>query len=166
MFEPKGAERQSYCKAYVIRWVICTLPLMLVATKHSSICLVGLGWELSITPHIANVGTRLGTHFDRLELRRRKSIPVQACTGPEGSRRFRLTDFRQSAREGGKPWPPLWSSGQSLWLQIQRSRVRSPALPDFLSSSRSGTGSTQSREVNWGATWMKKVAAPGLENRD
>ena len=42
--------------------------------------------------------------------------------------------------------PPLWSSGQSFWLQIQRSRVRSPALPDFLSSS--GTGSTQPREVN------------------
>jgi hypothetical protein len=26
----------------------------------------------------------------------------------------------------------LWSSGQSSWLQIQRSRVRFPALPDFL----------------------------------
>ena len=39
-----------------------------------------------------------------------------------------------------------WSSGQSFWLQIQRSRVRSPALPDFLSSSGSGTGSTQPRE--------------------
>ena len=32
--------------------------------------------------------------------------------------------------------PPLWSSGQSFWLQIQRSRVRSPALPDFLSLER------------------------------
>jgi len=32
--------------------------------------------------------------------------------------------------------------------QIQKSRVRSPALPDFLSSSGSGTGSTQPREVN------------------
>ena len=42
--------------------------------------------------------------------------------------------------------PPLWSSGQSSWLQIQRSRVRSPALPDFLSSSGTGTGSTQPRE--------------------
>jgi len=45
----------------------------------------------------------------------------------------------------------LWSSGQSFWLQIQRSRVRSPALQDFLSGSGSGTGSTQpreSREVN------------------
>ena len=25
----------------------------------------------------------------------------------------------------------LWSSGQSFWLQIQRSRVRFPALSDF-----------------------------------
>ena len=48
--------------------------------------------------------------------------------------------------------PPLWSSGQSFWLQIQRSRVRFPALPDFLNSSGSGTGSTQPREVNCGAT--------------
>jgi hypothetical protein len=35
--------------------------------------------------------------------------------------------------------PPLWSSGQSSWLQIQRSRVRFTALPDFLRSSGSGT---------------------------
>ena len=48
----------------------------------------------------------------------------------------------------GHSRPPLWSSGQSFWLQIQRSRVRFPALPDFLSSSGSGMGSTQPREVN------------------
>jgi len=28
-------------------------------------------------------------------------------------------------------YEPLWSSGQSFWLQIKRSRVRFPALPDF-----------------------------------
>ena len=61
--------------------------------------------------------------------------------------------------------PPLWSSGQSFWLQIQRSRVRFPELPDFLNSSGSGTGSTQPREVNWGATWIKSSGS-GLENRD
>jgi hypothetical protein len=37
----------------------------------------------------------------------------------------------------------LWSSDQSSWLITQRSRVRFPAPPDFLSSSGSGTGSTQ-----------------------
>jgi hypothetical protein len=26
----------------------------------------------------------------------------------------------------------LWSSGQSVWLQMQRSRVRFPAVPHFL----------------------------------
>jgi hypothetical protein len=39
--------------------------------------------------------------------------------------------------------PPLWSSCQTSRLQTQRSRVRFPALPDFQSSSGSGTGSTQ-----------------------
>ena len=63
--------------------------------------------------------------------------------------------------------PPLWSSGQSFWLQIQRSRVRSPALlADFLGSSGSGTGSTQPREVKLRSYLNKKVAAPGSENRD
>jgi hypothetical protein len=52
--------------------------------------------------------------------------------------------------------PPLWSSGQSSRLQTPRSRVRLPVLPDFLRSSGSGTGSTQPREDNWRATWMKK----------
>jgi hypothetical protein len=40
-------------------------------------------------------------------------------------------------------WEPLWSSGQSSWLQIQRSRFRFQALPDFQRSNGSGTGSTQ-----------------------
>jgi hypothetical protein len=44
--------------------------------------------------------------------------------------------------------PPLWSSGQSPWLQILRSRVRFRALPDFLRSSGSGTGSTKPRDDN------------------
>jgi hypothetical protein len=35
-------------------------------------------------------------------------------------------------------------------------RVRYPALPDFLRSRGSGTGSTQPREYNWRATWKEK----------
>jgi hypothetical protein len=42
----------------------------------------------------------------------------------------------------------LWPSGQSSWLQILRPWVRFPALPDFLRSNGSGTGSTQPREYN------------------
>jgi hypothetical protein len=48
--------------------------------------------------------------------------------------------------------PPLWSSGQSFWLQIQRSGFDFPAIPDFLRSSGSGAESTQCREYNRGAT--------------
>jgi hypothetical protein len=50
----------------------------------------------------------------------------------------------------------LWPSGQSSWLQIQRSQVRFSSLLEFLRSSESGTASSQLRMGNWGATWMKK----------
>jgi hypothetical protein len=52
--------------------------------------------------------------------------------------------------------PPLWSSCQSFWVQIQRYGFDSRELPDFLRSSGSGTGSTQPREYKWGATWKTK----------
>jgi hypothetical protein len=44
--------------------------------------------------------------------------------------------------------PPLWFIRQSSWLQIQKSRVRFQALPDFMTSSGSGTVFTQPREDN------------------
>jgi hypothetical protein len=44
--------------------------------------------------------------------------------------------------------PLLWSSGQSSWLQIQRSWVLFLRLPDILRSSGSGAGSTQPHEYN------------------
>jgi hypothetical protein len=52
----------------------------------------------------------------------------------------------------------------SSWLQIQRSRVRFPALPDFLRRSGFGTESTQPRGDNRGGTW-KKISGSGLENQ-
>jgi hypothetical protein len=57
--------------------------------------------------------------------------------------RIRCQDYR--IYEDGNE-PPLCYSSQISWLQIQRSRVRFPALPDFLRSSGSETGSTQPRE--------------------
>jgi hypothetical protein len=62
-------------------------------------------------------------------------------------RKTRLRVYHVTNYDG----PPLWSSGQSSWLQILRSRVRFPALPAFLRSSGAGTGSTQPREDNRGA---------------
>jgi hypothetical protein len=58
----------------------------------------------------------------------------------------------------GESRPPLWSSGQSSWLTEPEVRIRFSALPDFLRSSGSGTGSTLPREHNWGvtSTWRKK----------
>jgi hypothetical protein len=41
--------------------------------------------------------------------------------------------------------PPLWSEFLATYPEV---RVRFPALPDFLISSGSGTGSTQPREYN------------------
>jgi hypothetical protein len=57
--------------------------------------------------------------------------------------------------------PPLWSRGQSSWLQIQRSRVRVrfTELPYVLRSSGSGTGSTQTREICH-ADWPRGILYP------
>jgi hypothetical protein len=51
-----------------------------------------------------------------------------------------------------RSWTPLWSSGQSSWLQIQTPGFDSRHYQKKKSSG-SGTGSTQPREYNWGATW-------------
>jgi hypothetical protein len=41
-----------------------------------------------------------------------KSVPLQAWSGPEGSRKLRFLDFMTTAQDGGKVvslthWPPL-----------------------------------------------------------
>jgi hypothetical protein len=57
----------------------------------------------------------------------------------------------------------LWSSGQSSWLQIRRPGFDSRHYEK--NNSGSGTGSTQPREYNWGATWLKSSGSC-LENRE
>jgi hypothetical protein len=51
---------------------------------------------------------------------------------------------------------PVWSVGQSTWLQNLRFRVRFAPQQGFLKSDECGTGSTQSREDKWGATWKNR----------
>jgi hypothetical protein len=70
---------------------------------------------------------------------------TRTCIGPvyeHPSKRSSYTKYNFSFRLP----PPLWSSGQSSCLQTNRFRVRLPALPHFLISSGSGTGSTQPHE--------------------
>jgi hypothetical protein len=59
--------------------------------------------------------------------------------------------------------PPLRSSGQSSWLQIRRHGFDSWHYQKKCSGS--GTGFTQPREYNWGATWQKSSGSC-LENRE
>jgi len=45
-------------------------------------------------------------------IRKGKAVPLQAWTGPEGSRRLRFPDFKTISHEGGKVvspthWPPF-----------------------------------------------------------
>ena len=63
--------------------------------------------------------------------------------------------------------PPLWSSGRSFWLQIQRSRVRSPALPEFLSSSGWGQLRSYLNEKSSGSRSRKqRLTAVGTRCAD
>ena len=141
------------------------LPIQTGPGAHPASCTIGTGSFLGVR---YGQGVLLTTH-PLLVLWSWKSRAICTSTHPLGHNwacngdTLPFTDFYLLCILF---WPPLWASGQSFWLQIQRSRVRFPALPDFLSSSGSGTGSTQPREVNWGATWIKKSSGSGPENRD
>jgi hypothetical protein len=71
-------------------------------------------------------------------------------------------DIIRNYLKKGANWPPLWSSGQSSWLQNRRPRFDSWHYQKEKNSG-SGTGSTQPREYNWGAT-SEKSSGSGLEN--
>jgi hypothetical protein len=53
----------------------------------------------------------------------------------------------------------------SEFLVLFRVWVRFPALPHFLRSSGSGTGSARTREYNWGATWKKQQRIRSSKSR-
>jgi hypothetical protein len=79
---------------------------------------------------------------------RREKIKAVRLYRLYDDRREIISDFLEDRNSLQCGIRVLWSSGQSSWLHIHRSRVRFPALPDFLRISGSGTGSTQPREDN------------------
>jgi hypothetical protein len=94
------------------------------------------------------------------KLRRNPDAAGEAVKGIQFKQICRL---KYSTRFTSVSRPPLWSNGQSSWLQTQRYRVRLPALADFLCSSVSATGSTQPLEEKWG-TSREKSSGSGLKN--
>ena len=56
-----------------------------------------------------------------------KAVPLQACSGPQASRKLRLPDFMATAQDGGKfvsltyrpPLPPWISSWYSFVLEAE-----------------------------------------------
>ena len=66
-------------------------------------------------------------------------------------------------------WPPVWSSGQGIWLQIQRSRVWFPVLPDFPEWQWVWNGVHSASWASWGQlrSYLNKISSdPGSVNRD
>ena len=59
--------------------------------KHYSKTLPGLRpkWQMKVIPRVTNIG-------------KGKSVPLQAWTGPEGSRKLRFPDFMTTAQDGGR----------------------------------------------------------------
>ena len=52
-----------------------------------------------------------------------KAVPLQACSGPEGSRKLRFPDYVTTAQDGGKVvslthWPPLPPLPQEILLVL------------------------------------------------
>jgi hypothetical protein len=87
----------------------------------------------------------------------RLESPIHGSCSAHNATRVILNKIRmlKSGKKKAKCYhvhgPPLWSSGQSSWLQIRRPGFDSRHYKK--KSSGSGTGSTQSHGYNWGATW-------------
>jgi len=52
--------------------------------------------------HSSLLGTCFVSHFGRHEFVKGKSVPLQAWSGPEGSRKLRFPDYMTAAQDGGK----------------------------------------------------------------
>jgi hypothetical protein len=83
-----------------------------------------------------DVSEELSSSFIRVTRIGELGTTLAVTSNPRTLRRNTLFIYLSRER------PPLLASGQSSRLQIQRSRVRLMALPDYLTNSGSGTGPT------------------------
>jgi hypothetical protein len=128
------------------------------------------GWNVLSSPTgISHFGLRgrdgvtvgtVNTHIERLSVHI-NIIPGSAslflASKSEMCRMYRLIQNFHTKHSYESHTDYIWTCKYfTSWLHIQRLRVRLPALPDFLRSNWFGTGSTQPRDDNWGATWMEK----------
>jgi len=56
---------------------------------------------MELSPHPLNCGVYV-KYFSKDQQRRGKAVPLQAWSGPEGSRKLRFPDFMTTAQDGGK----------------------------------------------------------------
>jgi len=71
------------------------------------------------------------SHLKRIHMKD-KSVPLQAWSGPEGSRKLRFPYFMTTAQDGGKvslthlpPWPPVNAPGTHFCYRLSRSQGHS-----------------------------------------
>jgi hypothetical protein len=71
---------------------------------------------------------------------------------------WKIKKYRHSVYELREVCRPMRYQVMGFLATDPEVRVRFPALPDFPKSSGSGTGSTQTREYNWGVNGVMCVA--------
>ena len=93
----------------VLTYSVAPKPASIVMVRQSglSLCMAGSDWS----------------NFSPLLIRKGKAIPIQAWTGPEGSRMLRLPDFQTIGTwkwQGCQPYAPAAFTPQEIHLALRQ----------------------------------------------
>jgi hypothetical protein len=129
-----------------------------ISCTHCSLCPPSAARHMPVL-----LSTRGGHHATPLSY---LHCSLLGCDGVQSGRRV------EDMKEGGwflpvlnELWPPLWSSGQTSWLQTQRSGFDSRRYQIFWVAVGLERGPLSPCDSKCGATW-KKSSDSGLENWD